>query len=84
MQLRMAMDKLKQMLGMQITDEQLLALLRRDMEIADPGDDTYGMRQSTPIYQDLSEYPADEIAETVREYEEQQRAAGFFDPRMYL
>lgn len=35
----MAMDKLKQALGMQITDDQLMALLRRDMDIADPGFD---------------------------------------------
>ena len=95
MKLRMAMDKLKQALGMQITDDQLMALLRRDMDNADPfydyvyaadvladtkvdpmtnrlysdniARDPYQSEvTSGPIYEDLAEYPADEIAEAMQ------------------
>ena len=95
MKMRMAMDKLKQALGMQITDDQLMALLRRDMDNADPfydyayADDYLADTKVDPmtnrlysdniardpyqseitsgsIYQDLAEYPADEIAEAVQ------------------
>ena len=66
MQIRMAMDKLKQALGMQITDDQLMALMRRDMAAADPGGEAYGSQRSQPIFGDLAEYPADEIAEAMQ------------------
>ena len=66
MKLRMAMDKLKQMLGMEISDAQLMALLRRDMAAADPGGEAYGSQRSQPIFEDLAEYPAEEIAESVQ------------------
>ena len=89
MQLRMAMDKLKQALGTQITDDQLMALLRGDMETADPGGEAYGMQRSKPIFQDESEYLdiIDDIAETVADYDVQQRAAIIgdnFSPIQYL
>ena len=38
---RMAMDKLKQALGLQITDEQLLQLLKDDYENKDIGNDAH-------------------------------------------
>ena len=43
---RMAMDRLKQALGLQITDNQLIALLRRDMNTADPAHQAYGKEGS--------------------------------------
>ena len=74
----MAMDK--------ITDEQLMALLRQDMDTSDPAGVAYGMQRSQPIFDDLADYPADEIAEMVRDYEEKERAMnrGQFDPRLDL
>ena len=39
MKVRMAMDKLKQALGLQITDEQLLKILKDDKEYMNPGND---------------------------------------------
>ena len=66
MHLRMAMDKLKQALGFkkgQISDDQLMALLRKDAVKADP----YNEFSSGPIFEDLKEYPAEEIAEAIQE-----------------
>ena len=66
MQIRMAMDKLKEAFGFrkeQISDDQLLALLRQDAVKADP----YNEFGSGPIFEDLREYPAEEIAEALQE-----------------
>ena len=70
MKIRMAMDKIKQALGIQISDAQLLDLLRGDMEASDPGGEAYGAYgdlRAQPIFEDLDEYPADEIAEAVQQ-----------------
>ena len=55
MKLRMAMNKLKQAFGLQITDDELIALLRRDMDEADPIHDWYGPEHE--LESDLYEIP---------------------------
>lgn len=55
---RMAMDKLKQALGLQITDEQLLQLLKNDYENIDIGNDAqlFSYFEPSPDSGDLQDY----------------------------
>lgn len=58
MKIRMAMNKLKQALGLEITDEQLLQILKNDADNADIGNDEhlFPYFQPSPDSGDLQDY----------------------------
>tara|TARA_A200000113_G_scaffold40733_1_gene33176 strand:+ start:996 stop:1211 length:216 start_codon:yes stop_codon:yes gene_type:complete len=58
MKIRMAMNKLKQALGLEITDEQLLQILKNDADNADIGNDQHLVPyfEPSPDSGDLQDY----------------------------
>ena len=65
------MDKLKQVFGLQITDKELIELLRRDMNTADPAHQAYGKEGSYELGEYFTSAPdsgdLDDLAEIIQQ-----------------